>query len=234
MALSKWAMQEQLEFLTQEDSKWEITKAGAGTLKNFYARTSKAFLEKWPDYEDAETQGSLEDRLKMVSAAIQFLFTSSHFILQRIVNWYSNRHHQKKTSPTAPKPMLDLAGKSSCKKPPLQKWQAFSSIYYRPRNSPLCVEVKSLYDRRHDPSAIEFLSEFLPPDTNITTIDRLTFLGAFSRERCTHLSSKEKEEVQAYVERQQLLAAEHRDRPWFLDDNYEDKPLLAENRYIQQ
>ena len=146
MALLKWSTQEQLEFLTQEDSKWEITKAGMGTLKNFYARTSKAFLEKWPDYEDAETRGSLEDRLKTVSAAIQFLFTSSHFILQRIVNWYSNRHHQKKTSPTAPKLMLDLVGKSSRKKPPLQKWQAFSSIYYHPRDSLLCVEVKSLYD----------------------------------------------------------------------------------------
>ena len=85
-----------------------------------------------------------------------------------------------------------------------------------------------------DPSAVEFLSEFLPPDTNIATTDRLTFLGAYSRECCTRLSSEEKEEVQVYIESQQLLAAEHRDRPRFLDDDYEDKPLLAENRYIQQ
>ena len=65
-------------------------------------------------------------------------------------------------------------------------------------------------------------------------MDFLTFLGAFSRERCTHLSDEEAEQVQSYIENQQLLATEHRDRPWFLDDDYEDKPLLAENRYIQQ
>ena len=80
----------------------------------------------------------------------------------------------------------------------------------------------------------EVEADFLPPDTDIATMDHLTFLGAFSRERCTRLSSEEEERIQAYIEEQQLLAAEHRDRPWFLDDDYEDKPLLAENRYIQQ
>lgn len=134
----------------------------------------------------------------------------------------------------APKPLLDLAGKNTRKKPPLQKWQAFSAVYYRPTNSPLRPEVKSLFRRRSEPTAVRFLADFFPPDADIATTDFLTFLGAFSRERCTRLSREEEEEVDAYIEQQQLLAVEHRDRPWFLDDDYDDKPLLAENRYIQQ
>jgi hypothetical protein len=136
--------------------------------------------------------------------------------------------------PVIQKPLLDLGGKHSRKKPPLQKWQAFSSIYYRPDDSPLRAEVKLLYKKRHDSTAVGFLSEFLPPDVDISTTDPLTFLGAFSRERCSHLSTKEEEEVQAYIESQQLLSSDQRDHPWFLDDDYEAKPLLAENRYIQQ
>ena len=66
------------------------------------------------------------------------------------------------------------------------------------------------------------------------TIDRLTFISAFMRERCTHLSADEEDKVQAHIEEQQQRAEEHRDRPWFLDDDYEDKPLQAENRFIQQ
>jgi len=107
-------------------------------------------------------------------------------------------------------------------------------VYYRPRDSPLRAEVKSLFDQRDNPSVVGFLASFLPPDTNINDIDYLTFLGAFSRERCTRLSDDEAEQVEAHIREQELMAAEHRDRPWFLDDDYEDKPLLAENRYIQQ
>lgn len=91
-----------------------------------------------------------------------------------------------------------------------------------------------MFHQCQDPTVIGYLTKFLPPDTNIATTDLLTFLGAFSRERCEHLSNEEEEEIEAYIEQQQALAAEHRDRPWFLDDDYEDKPLLAENRYIQQ
>ena len=148
--------------------------------------------------------------------------------------WYTNHHRQKKAVPAAPTPILDLAGKHSRKKPPLQKWQAFSSVYYGAKDSPLRAEVKALFDQRHDPNAVEFLADFFPPDTDISSVDRLTFLGAFARERCTRLSSDEEERILAHIEKQQLLATENRDRPWFLDDDYEDKPLLAENRYIQQ
>jgi len=91
-----------------------------------------------------------------------------------------------------------------------------------------------LFEQRCDPSAVGFLLDFLPPGTDISTIGFLTFLGAFSCERCTHLSSDEEQEVQAHIEQQQLLAAEYRDRPWCLDDDFEDKPLLAENRHVQQ
>ena len=150
-----------------------------------------------------------------------------------MTTWYTQRHRRKKGAPKADKPLLDLAGKHSRKKPPLQKWQAFSSVYYRPKGSPLRAEVKSLFDGRHNSAAVEHLSEFLPPDANIASVDFLTFLGAFSRERCTRLSDEEEKQIQEYIESQQLLAAEQRDRPWYLDDDYEDKPLLAENRYIQ-
>jgi hypothetical protein len=94
--------------------------------------------------------------------------------------------------------------------------------------------VKTLYDWCGDPASVGYLTNFLPPDINIATTDHLTFLGTFSHECCTRLLSKEEEWIQAYIEEQQLLAVGHRDRPWFLDDNYEDKPLLTENRYIQQ
>ena len=132
-----------------------------------------------------------------------------------------------------PKTVLDVTGKSTRKKPPLQKWQAYSVLKYRPSDSPLRDEVQTLYESRNDPTAISFLLPFLPPGTNLTAIHPLVFRSAFMREHCTRLSTKEKEEVEAYVEQQELLATEHRDQPWFLDDDYEDKPLLAENRYIQ-
>jgi hypothetical protein len=148
--------------------------------------------------------------------------------------WYINRHRQKKVTPAASKPLLDLAGRSTRRKPPLQKWQAFSSLYYRAEDSPLRTEVKSLFDQRHDPQVVGFLAEFLPPGTDIATVDHLTFLGAFARERCNRLSNEEEERVQAYIEEQQMLAVEHHDRPWFLDDSYKDNPLWAENKYIQE
>ena len=138
--------------------------------------------------------------------------------------WYTNHHHQKKLVPTAPPPVLDLAGKNSRKKPPLQKWQAFCSVYYSAKDSALRAEVTALFARRHDPNTVKFLTNFFPPDTDISTVDRLTFLGAFACERCTRLSSEEEEQVLAHIEKQQLLAAENRDRPWFLDDDYADKP----------
>jgi hypothetical protein len=107
-------------------------------------------------------------------------------------------------------------------------------LNYRPQGSPLRDKVKALFEKRHEPATVGFLAKFLPPDTNISTVDRLTFLSAFARERCTRLSNEEEEEIQAYIQEQSLLVAERRDRPWFLDEDYEDKPLLAENRYIQQ
>ena len=94
--------------------------------------------------------------------------------------------------------------------------------------------MRSLFERRDDPAAVLFLADFLPPDTDITKTDFLTFHGAFMRKRCTHLSSDEEEQVNAYIEQQEQLVAEIRDQPWFAEDDYDDKPLLAENRYIQQ
>ena len=94
--------------------------------------------------------------------------------------------------------------------------------------------MKSLFERRNDPTAISFLVPFLPTDYDIASTDHLTFLSAFARERCTRLSSDEEQKVQDHIDEQQLLAVEHRDYPWSLDDDYEDNPLLAENRYIQQ
>ena len=82
--------------------------------------------------------------------------------------------------------------------------------------------------------AVGFLTNYLPPGADITTVNFLPFLSTFLRERCTRLSSDEEEEVEAYIIEQQSLAKEHRDRPWVLEENFEDNPLLAENTYIQQ
>ena len=91
-----------------------------------------------------------------------------------------------------------------------------------------------MFQRRHETTAVQYLAKFFPPDTDIATTDFLTFHAAFSRERCTHLSSDEEEQVQAYIKQQDQLAADHRDSPWWDENDYDDKPLLAENRYIQQ
>lgn len=91
-----------------------------------------------------------------------------------------------------------------------------------------------MFERRDDPAAINHLAPFLPSDTTIESLSYLTFLSAYFRERCTRLSSEEEKRVEAYIEEQELLAVQRRDQPWFLDDNYEDKPLLAENKYIQE
>ena len=64
-------------------------------------------------------------------------------------------------------------------------------------------------------------------------MDYLTFLSAYFRERCTHLSEEETEKVQAYIDEQGSLAAELQDRPWSLDDDNNNDSLLAENKYIQ-
>jgi hypothetical protein len=52
MAPKPWATEEQQDFLIGEDSRWSIIKASTGTLKNFYARTTMSFLEKWPAVPD--------------------------------------------------------------------------------------------------------------------------------------------------------------------------------------
>lgn len=139
-----------------------------------------------------------------------------------------------KSSPAVLDPVLDITGKGSRKKPPLQQWQAFSTLYYRPLDSPLRKEAQELYEKRNDPIAISHLTQHIRHNINISTTDYLTFLGAFLRERCTRLSSEEEDAVQQQIEEQQLLAADLRDQPWVLDDDFEDKPLLAENRYIQK
>lgn len=48
MPAPHWMTPEQFDFLTAEDAKWTIVKAGTGTLKSFYAWTTRAFLERWP------------------------------------------------------------------------------------------------------------------------------------------------------------------------------------------
>lgn len=143
-------------------------------------------------------------------------------------------HRSAKSNPPVSTPVLDLSGKYSRKRPPLQRWQAFSAIYYRPKGSPLRDEVKSLYKRRGDPAAIEFLVDFLPPKADVEKLEYLNFLSAYLRERCTHLSNDEEQAVEAYIKEEALSAMEIRDRPWLFDDNFEDEPLLAENKYIQE
>lgn len=93
--------------------------------------------------------------------------------------------------------------------------------------------VRSLFERRGDPTAVAFLAKFIPSGADITTMDYLNFLGVFLRERCSHLSSEEEEQVEAHIEQQQLLATEHRDQPWALEEDYKNNPVLVENRYIQ-
>ena len=131
--------------------------------------------------------------------------------------------------------MLTTFNKDYCsrKRPPLQKWQAFSVLYYRPVDSPLRTEARLLYGKRNDPEATGFLADFFPSNAKISTMSYLTFLSVYLRERCSRLSEEEDQKVKAYIDEQESLAEELRDRPWSLKDDDEWDPLLVENRYIQ-
>jgi hypothetical protein len=94
-------------------------------------------------------------------------------------------------------PVLDLAGKHSRKKPPLQAWQAYSILKYRPKDSPLRVEVVKLFEERTNSAVIAPLIPFFPSSTDFSTVDFLTFLSAYMRERCTHLTAEEQGQVEA-------------------------------------
>ena len=207
MAPQPWAMPEQQDFLRKEDAEWALTKAGPGHLKGFYTRTAIAFLKRWlmsPSEKILEAVGGDEvEAARLVEWEMTHMSHSSPFSLsallslipQRMSNWYSNLHCPRKASPTTSEAMLNLSGKTSRKKPPLQKWQAFSVIYYCPTNSPLHHEVEALFDQRHDPSAVGYLTKFLPQDVDMKTVEHLQFLLAFMRERCTRLSSGEEAKV---------------------------------------
>jgi hypothetical protein len=90
-------------------------------------------------------------------------------------------------------------------------------------DSPLHAEVRLLFERR--PAATGSLAH--------SHKHYLTFLGAYLRERCTRLSEEEKQKIQAYIDQQESLAVELRDKPWSLKDDDETDPLLRENKYIQ-
>ena len=89
MAPPKQSTAEQLEFLENEDLKWEAIKLGATTLKSFYVRTAKTFLEKWPTTPDQETlkaaagdvvkaQAMAEEQVHKVSSRALSTLTHSH------------------------------------------------------------------------------------------------------------------------------------------------------------
>lgn len=84
-----WATPEQLAFLVQEDEKWLLIKAGGTTLKGFYSRTTKTFLDRWqvtPDpaiLEEAEgdeavVQELVEKSLHKVSLPHYTKSSASH------------------------------------------------------------------------------------------------------------------------------------------------------------
>ena len=56
MAPPSQMSEEQLDFLISEDSGWAVTKAGSGTLKDFYLRTTITFLKRWPADLEATTE----------------------------------------------------------------------------------------------------------------------------------------------------------------------------------
>lgn len=94
--------------------------------------------------------------------------------------------------------------------------------------------MRSLFEKRGDPAAVGFLTDFLPSDGKTGTVDYLVFLSAYLRERCTRLSREEEQKVQAYIDEQESLAMELQDRPWSLDNDDKGDPLLAENKYVQR
>lgn len=245
MAPPKWTLPEQEVFLIAENEKWSSIKAGSSLLKNFYTRTAITFLEKWPAVptaeqlkeakgEPVEAKRLAEVQLHTVSVALALRKYFFLFVWQRVATWFNQRHRPKKSNPPTSESVLDLSGKNSRKRPAMQRWQAFSAIYYRPEDSPLRGEVQSLFERRGDSTAVAFLASLLLPNATFNNLEYLTFLSMYLRERCTRLSDDEEQKVEAYIKEQGLLAEEHRDRPWFLDENFQDKPLAAENKYIQE
>ena len=68
-----WSTPEQLQFLKKEDAGWLAAKAGSGSLKSFYARTTNTFVQKWPavpdkkNLEEAEGDAAVAQRLAVAS-----------------------------------------------------------------------------------------------------------------------------------------------------------------------
>ena len=245
MPPSKKSTPEQLAFLETEDLKWKGVKEGEGTLKSFYIRTAQSYLEKWlvtvddkalaaAEGDEAKAKATAEKAVHTVSAGNSLRCSFLTLTLQYVHNWFTHRHRQLKSTPSAPEPLLNLSGKYSRKRIPMQTWQAFSALYYRPQNSTLRPQVKSLFERHNNPMAVSHLMDFFPPESELKTMDYLVFLSGFMRERCTCMTPNEEEEVQAHIQNQHLLAVEYQDRPWTLDDDFENNPLLAENRYVQK
>ena len=158
---------------------------------------------------------------------------------QRVSNWYKEERKKAKrpTTPYSnPTPrVLDLSGKSKRKGAPYQLHQAFSILYWRPQDSPLRLEVESLWIRRDEDSVHEILKPFLKEavKTSTSTSEKLVFHMAVMRWKCSLLTTDGLTTLQDWVDEQHKSKEKIRSLPWSDEAGEHGDGLFAENTYVQ-
>ena len=131
---------------------------------------------------------------------------------------------------------LDLSGKSRRKKPPYQPHQAFSIIYWRPKDSPLRREVEDLWARRNEDSVHEMLKPFLNDavKSSTSTSEKLLFHMAVMRWKYSLLNLDERTALHNWIAEQRTSKGTARALPWSEEAVEHGDDLFAENVHIQK
>ena len=132
--------------------------------------------------------------------------------------------------------LLDLSGKSRRKKPPYQLHQAFSVLYWKPKDSPLRREVLDLWERRNEASVRETLKPFLKATTksSTTSSEKLVFHIAVMRWKCSLLTPEELAMLQDWIKKQQKDRKKAQALPWSSEAAEHGDKQFAENVHIQR
>lgn len=242
MGRPSWASPEQLKFLRSYQHELPQAKAGTG-LNVLYARITQEFMAQWepepfsPHTAPTATSEELIEKAKVRLLGVRFTFTYVRSIVdsqrQRVTNWYKELLKSSKKGCSQgpyqrPRP-LDLTGRSARKKPPYQPPQAFSILYWRPKDSLLRHQVNDLWAERQSDAVRGSLNPFINADKNIMSLTRLQFHMAVMQWKCSLLSPDELETLHSWIDEQRVL----NDCPWAEEAKAYGDGLAAENRHMQ-
>ena len=127
--------------------------------------------------------------------------------------------------------LLDLTGKAMRKPTPYQFHQAYSILYYRPKDSPLREEIDNLWKRREEQEVIDLLSPFTKLDKP-TADTRLNFHNTAMRWKCSLVTEEERQEMEEWIASSVLGKEEDILKPWKAEEG--DNEQSMENEFIQR